>query len=41
MAPRFVFVLLSVAFAITIVLATVTTVKHLHHRADAAAIKSS
>jgi hypothetical protein len=33
MAPRFLFAILSIAFAVTVLLATATTVRHLNLRA--------
>jgi hypothetical protein len=35
------FLALSAAFCIAIILATVTTVRHINHRAEAAVVKSS
>jgi hypothetical protein len=41
MAPRFLFVVLSIAFGVAVILATITTVRHLNHRADSGIARHS
>jgi hypothetical protein len=40
MAPRFVFSVMSIAFGVAVIFATITTVRHLSHRADATIVRN-
>jgi hypothetical protein len=41
MAPRFIFAILSISFGIAVIIATITTARHLSHRSDISTARNS